>query len=322
MSDKPLDQRNLPEADEPEIVVNEYGETRDPAVVVDEANRTVLLTPEETIVVEKEHRIDVVPVNRPRKIYAGMWGQAELITAGLSVLALLTVVLIYVFLVIPANREVEHNRAELGRLQTDLITNQEKYGKITNTETHVADLMTSVERFESTWLPVESAGRASLYQKVNGLIAGHGLVNTTGPDYVPLETLGQDESPKSEADQGRDKYQSIYPGTYVTMTVEGSYQNLRRFIRDIETGGDFLVLTAVELEPSDTQQKTNAQGQPTGDATGTGGNQVGDPDAQVGQTQQGRKGKMHGEVVSLRLEIAAYFRRPNAMPAVAPEQQQ
>jgi hypothetical protein len=53
---EPLDQRNLPEEKESEILVNEYGETRDPAVVVDEPNRTVLLTQDETIVIDKEPR--------------------------------------------------------------------------------------------------------------------------------------------------------------------------------------------------------------------------------------------------------------------------
>src|SRR5687767_8398274 len=116
MSEKPLDQQNLPEQGEPEILVNEYGETRDSAVVGGEPDRTVLLTDDETIVIDKQPRIDVVPTNRPRKVYGGMWGQPELITAGLAMLAVLTVVLIYIFLVIPANREMERNRAEQARL--------------------------------------------------------------------------------------------------------------------------------------------------------------------------------------------------------------
>ncbi len=65
MNDKPLDQRNLPEEKATEILVNEYGETLDSAVVIDESDRTVLLTQDETIVIEKEPRIDVVPSNRP-----------------------------------------------------------------------------------------------------------------------------------------------------------------------------------------------------------------------------------------------------------------
>ena len=349
---EPLDQRNLPEEKEPEILVNEYGETRDPAVVVDEPDRTVLVTPDETIVIDKEPRINVVPVNRPRKVYGGMWGPPELITAGLAMLALLTVVLIYIFFVIPANRELEHNRAERDRLEADLITARQKYGSITNTETHVASLMSSVNDFEMRYLPVSSTGRASLYQRINGLIGAHGLVNTSGPDYVPLETLDNDDgSVKTDEERGRAKYQSLFPGVYVTMTVEGSYQSLRRFIREIESGGDFVVISAVELEPSDSQQRPDStqQNQVTGPGQGTvtmppqsgrnpagfqnmppqsGRNSVaGFPQTQQqqfgGSTAPKDKGKMHGEVVSLRLEMAAYFRRPNAMPPVTenPDQQ-
>jgi hypothetical protein len=331
---EPLDQRNLPEEKETEIIVNEYGETRDPAVVVDEPDRTVLVTPDETIVIDKEPSIDVVPVNRPRKVYGGMWGPAELITAGLAMLALLAVVLIYAFVVVPTNRELEHNRNERDRLEADLMSAQQKYGSITNTETHVATLMSSVNDFEMRYLPVSSTGRASLYQRINGLIAGHGLINTSGPDYVPLETLENDDnSVKTDEERGRAKYQSLFPGVYVTMTVEGSYQNIRRFIREIETGGDFVVVSAVELEPSDTQQRSGSNPQnpagtvgqqpgvnPAGNPSGFPGTQM--PGATTSAPNAANKGKMHGEVVSLRLEMAAYFRRPNPTPPMTDVPQQ
>ena len=78
MNQNPNDLNNTHE--EPEIVVNEYGATKDSTVVIEEETRTVLLTDNETIVIEKEPIIDLVPKNRPRKIYAGMWGQTEIAT--------------------------------------------------------------------------------------------------------------------------------------------------------------------------------------------------------------------------------------------------
>ena len=110
---EPLDQRNLPEENETEILVNEYGETRDTAVVVDEPDRTVLLTQDETIVIDKEPRIDIVPANRPRKVYGGMWGPPELVTVAFAMVALFIVALIYIFMVAPAKRELEDNRVHL-----------------------------------------------------------------------------------------------------------------------------------------------------------------------------------------------------------------
>lgn len=327
MNEKPLDQTNNPAENETEILVNDYGETRDATVVVDEPGRTVLLTPEETIVIDKEPRIDIVPANRPRKVYGGMWGPAELVTIAFAMVALFIVAMLYIFMVAPANRELEANRVERDRLERELISARNKYGDITNTETQVTKLMASVDDFESRYLPVASNGRTSLYQRINGLIAGYALVNTSGPDYSPLETLDQNTGVQSEEESGRAKYKSLFPGVYVTMTVEGSYQNIRRFIREIEAGNDFVVVSAVELEPSDTELKPeqpNAQTQsgavvnpndfPPGFSNPTAGPQTAPPARQ--------RGKTHGELVSLRLEMAAYFRRPNAVPQMpAPTEQ-
>jgi Tfp pilus assembly protein PilO len=331
---EPLDQRNLPEEKESEILINEYGETRDPAVVVDEPNRTVLLTQDETIVIDKEPRIDVVPSNRPRKVYGGMWGPPELVTVAFAMVAVFIVAMIYIFMVAPAKRELETNRARRDQLESELISAREKYGKITNTEEHVAKLMSSVDDFESINLPDSTNGRTSLYQRINNLISGYGLVNTTGPDYAPLETVEQGNGVESEEERGRSKLKSLFPGVYVSMTVEGSYQSIRRFIRDIETGDGFVVVSAVELQPSDAEKHSDGQAQqnseghvisPGKPAVPGGlpkefqnGLQGGAQNPGLPQPQSNRnKGKSHGEVVSLRLEMAAYFRRPNAIPAVA-----
>lgn len=333
MNDKPLDQQNLPEENETEILVNEYGDTRDGTVVVDEPDRTVLLTQDETIVIDKEPRIDIVPTNRPRKVYGGMWGPAELVTVSFAMVALFIVALLYIFMLAPASRELESNRAERDRLERELIATRNKYGEITSTETHVAKLMASVEDFEARHLSVASNGRASLYQRINGLIAAYGLVNSSGPDYSPLETLTEGNGVESEQERGRAKYKSLFPGVYVTMTLEGPYQNVRRFIREVETGGDFIVLSSVELEPSDAEQDSQqpqqniTQVQPGGPVVNSveGFRQMNQPNPTMGVqpvTPRRQRGKTHGEVVSLRLEMAAYFRRPNVMPQVtAPTEQ-
>ena len=349
MSEKPLDQTNEPEHKErPEILVNEYGETRDRAVVVDDADRTVLLTDDETIVIDKEPRIDIAPANRPRKVYGGMWGQPELITAGLAMMAVFTVVLIYIFLVIPANNELERNRAERNRLETELISARAKYGDISDTQTHVAKLMSSVEDFEAQHLPVGTTGRAALYERLNSLILANRLVNTSGPDYAPLEMITDGSGVENEEERGRAKYKSLYPGVYVTMTVEGPYHNIRRFIREVETGSDFVVVSAVELEPSDTEQRPDPQAAPTQQvqqqvvpgpigprppvsgsrppgfnsySNPPGFNNYSNPVTSAPVQTSRSKGKMHGEIVSLRIEMAAYFRRLNPVPIEAPVQQ-
>ena len=44
------------------------------------------------------------------------------------------------------------------------------------------------------------------------------------------------------------KWQSFYPGIAVMVTVEGQYQDVRRFIRDVERSRQFVVINEVELQ--------------------------------------------------------------------------
>ena len=320
---------------EPEIVVNEYGTTRDSTVVIEEENRTVLLTEDKTIIFDKPDRIDIVPNNRPRKVYAGMWGKSETATVGLGMLAILAVILLVVLVVLPAQKELEKNKAERDRLETELLASRGKYGTITTTEARVAELINSVDVFEGRYLPVGTIGKSALYQRINGLIRAYGLVNTTGPDYAPLEISNDRRGQQTESESGRTKFRSLFPGIYVTMTVEGSYQNLRRFVREMETGNQFVVISAIELEPAEGENKEDRENgtQPNVAQSQINNVQItpnsgdfsqfqnspqarnpGQPTAPVQTTTtivtKPVRGKTHGETVSLRLEMAAYFRRP------------
>jgi hypothetical protein len=298
---------------EPQIDVNDYGTTRDSAVVIEEPTRTVLLTDTETIVMDKPTHIDIPPANRPRKVYKGMWGPTEIAAFGVSLLTILGIAALYLFFVVPSNRDLEQARLDRDRLERERKEAQSKYGDITSTQDHVAKLLTSVDDFESRYLPLAANGRTALYQRINSLIVGYGLVNTNGPDFAPLETLAEAANAGSqEEESGRARFQSLFPGVYVTMTVEGSYQNLRRFLREIETGNEFVLISSVELEPSDsrTERESSAQQvqQPNADQFDQGF-----PSQQRPAQPRRPQGRTIGEIVSLRLEMAAYFRRQNVV---------
>ena len=273
-----------------------------------------------TVVIEQT---PAIPANRPRKVYAGMWGPLEIGAVAVGAMVLVTAVMIYFFFVVPSNRELALNRSEADRLDADLISANSKYGQITDTQTAVDKLVSSVDDFESRVLPAVSNGQGALYQRVNGLISAYGLVNTSGPDYAPLDAPDQNAAQQSSEEKGRSKFRSIYPGVYVSMTVEGSYQNLRRFLREIETGSEFIVISQVELAPSDTEAKPKQQQvQPNGNPAmqpfpqpGVNPNAVRmTPGQQINQPPPRQAGKMHGEIVSLHIELAAYFRRPGFVP--------
>jgi hypothetical protein len=323
---------------QPEILRDDFT-TKDSIVVIDEKDRTVLLTEEETIIIEKQPTIDIAPRNRPRKVNLGMFGTTEYIVVGLGLLSMLATFLFYMFVVTPAQVQLNNRKADRDRIEKELASTSDKFKDFTTTEEQVAKLVASVDDFESRFLPVSGNGRTALYQRLNTLIAGYGLVNTSGPDYAPLE-INQREG-QSEGERGRAKYQSLFPGVYVTMTVEGSYQNLRRFLRDIETSQQFIIVSAVELEPAEAQDKqSNNTVAQTSQQTLTSPNQPYarqniDPTGAVPnpamknpapvtttttETRPAPRGKTIGETVSLRIELAAYFKRNLA--SSLPQQQQ
>ena len=299
----------------------------DGAVTVDEKDRTVLLTNNETIIVEKPETYNIIPNNRPRKVYGGMWGPLEVGALGAAMMVILAAMGVFFFLTLPAKRELEAHRLRKDTLEQELLSARTKYGDITSTETQVAKLVSSVDQFETTYLPVATNGRTSLYQRLNNLIGAYGLTNTSGPDYAPLEIADATHGAESEEERGRARFRSLFPGAYVTMTLEGSYQNLRRFIRDIETGNEFVIISSIELEPSDSQ--SNAQRKTESDSDQSLTDMQMSPNGPGMRPAPGpqitpRKGRTLGEVVSLRLEMAAYFRRSTlpAVPAAEPGVQQ
>ncbi len=254
---------------------------------------------------------DEIAKRRPRKVYMGMWGPLEIGVFGAAMLLLMGAVLFYLLVVGPSSRELERSRLERDRLETELMAARERYGDITNTETAVAKLVSSVEDFEARHLPVETIGKTALYQKINGLIAAYGLVNTNGPAYAPLEPQDVEQANQSDEERGRARFRSLFPGLYVTMTVEGPYQNLRRFIREMETGEGFVVISSVELSPSETGN------QPQRSQTVT---DPSDPNFGLDASQPTpARGRTYGERVALRLEMAAYFRRPGSGALAAAE---
>jgi Tfp pilus assembly protein PilO len=339
-----MSETNEPKPDQTEIVRNEF-DPHDPTVVVEEPDRTVVLTDEETIVIQKTPTVDIAPKNRPRRVNLGMWGTSEIVAVALGALSLVAAFLFYMFVVSPAQSQLSARQAERDRLQRELDTANDRFRGFTTTQDEVVKLVQSVEDFETRHLPVADFGRTALYQRLNTLIGNYGLVNTSGPDYAPL--LINERQGQGENERGRSKFQSLFPGVYVTVTLEGSYQNLRRFIRDVETGSQFVIVSAVQLEPTENQSQAASQtatvsqpdvsnpnqpyarpnnlppginpagiNQPFGNPSG------GFPDQTTAapQNKPRPRGKTVGEVVSLRIELAAYFKR-GASALLQPQQQ-
>ena len=236
-------------------------------------------------------------------------GLPELIgLAGAALLALITIFAYFSFY-LPAHNRLASAQLERDRLQTQLRLSEALLKENTTTSESVDQRIASVKDFESNWLAVSGPGRLSLYAELNNLIRNNGLRNTAGPSYSPLDPVGsksQVQPTASAEKQSNAKWQTIYPGIAVSVTVEGPYQSVRHFVRDIETSRHFLIINAVELEgvtQSGVDQAMAAPIPPARTQAPPGAGRT--PPPIVTPPVVGR-----GALVSLRLDLATYFQRP------------
>lgn len=213
---------------------------------------------------------------------SGMFGLAEIVALGGSSVILLTVLLSYFYFLVPARSHLQGGQLERSRLQHQLRDSQDAMRHGQDTQSTVDKITASMEDFEDNRLPSRNRGRMSLYDELNQLIRKNGLRNTSGPSYTTLDSVDSKTS-TAGAKSASAKWQSVYPGISVSLTVEGSYQNLRRFIRSLEASKQFIIINAIELERA---TETN-----TAESASSSGSR--------------------GSLVSLRLDMATYFQRAN-----------
>jgi Tfp pilus assembly protein PilO len=242
--------------------------------------------------------LDLAKIRRAPGI--SLIGLPELIgLAGAALVALITI-FAYVYFYLPAQSRLSSIQLERERLQGELRASEKGLEINKSVREKVDEITTSMQEFESNYLPAAASGRMSLYTTLNDLIKSNGLRNTAGPSYAALEPMGtkaQVQPTASAEKQSIAKWQTIYPGIAVSVTVEGPYQRVRHFVRDIESSRQFLIINAVELEG------VTQSGAATDLAPVIPGRGALPPPSSTG----GR-----GTLVSLRLDMATYFQRPEA----------
>lgn len=213
----------------------------------------------------------------------GVLGLAELIGLAGGVFMVVLVIVGYLYFLLPARSRLYNLQSERSLLHSRLRDSEDVVRQGESTDATVQNITQSLDAFESNRLVGANPGRMSLYDALNQLIRKNGLRNSSGPTYAPLDPTGL----KTNASGSRSvntKWQSIYPGIAISLTVDGQYQNLRRFVRDIETNKQFVIINSVELER----------------ATATDSAPVVAEDPTAGS---------RSSLVSLRLEMATYFKR-------------
>lgn len=221
-----------------------------------------------------------------------MFGLAEVAALTGSCFVLALVLLSYLYFLVPARSRIASLNADRKQVQTNLQTLNSVVRSDQSTQQTVDKVAASLNKFETENLVRQDQGRMGLYEELNQLIIKNSLKNTSGPTYTTLTPAGtKSTSGKSVT----TKWQSFYPGVVVLVTVEGQYENVRRFIHDVERSKQFVVINEVELQRA-TQNNAPASADESGSGT-------------------------RGSLVSLQLNLATYFQRESAASAPATVQE-
>ncbi|HEY0404361.1 MAG TPA: hypothetical protein VGC89_01455 [Pyrinomonadaceae bacterium] len=238
-------------------------------------------------------RVDKLRQSRQRS----MLGVPELAGLAASALVLLTVVFAYLFYLRPAYARLDTAQQKREETYHQLQRIRENFKLNENKQVTIDEITQSVEDFETNRLSTRSDGRVTLLSTLNNLVRSNGLRNTA-VNYTMLDPLGADTT-GSATRTGNARLQSLYPGLGINLTVEGPYPNLRRLVRAIEGSSQFIVINSVELEKAT-------------DSSAAAAAAAAVPDGSVDKPVS-----RGAALVSLRLDMAAYFRR-EATPETVP----
>lgn len=246
-------------------------------------------------------RVDRLRQSRQRSTI----GVAELAGLAGSALLVLAVLFAYLSYFSPARSRLSKADTDRQSLQEKVRSAQRTLDTTGSTRDVVTRISESLDKFENERLTEREEGRLALYNTLIQLIHSNGLRNTSGPTYTYLEPKGENRN--SGPRLGNAKWQSLYPGIAVTVTVEGQYANLRHFVRDIEASSQFIIINEVELERAGEEGLVGTPAVAQGPVPATPARpQV--PGATVAPAPVPGP-QSRSNLVSLKVDMTAYYRR-------------
>jgi Tfp pilus assembly protein PilO len=208
----------------------------------------------------------------------------EIIALAVSIILLLAAACAYFFLLVPEKARLVALENERAQLQSKLRASSEGVERNESTQASVGKIVTSLNEFETVVLVArEPQTTTAVIEELNEKTRRNNLARAQFSfshldEFVPGQANSQQPNARGGGAAGNaSKRESVFPTIDISLTIEGQYANLRRFIRDIEQSRRFIVINGIQLEGvSDTGNAARAA------------------------------------LVSLRLDMSAHFRRSGA----------
>ena len=178
----------------------------------------------------------------------------EIIALTAAALLLLVAACAYFFLLVPERQRLIALENERAQLQSKLRASTAGVERNESTQASVEKIVTSLSDFETTMLASrDPQTTTAVIQELNEKTRRHNLARAQFSfshldEFVPGQTNAQQSSNARGGAGNTSKRESVFPAIDISLTIEGQYGNLRRFIRDIEQSRRFMVINGIQLE--------------------------------------------------------------------------
>lgn len=207
----------------------------------------------------------------------GMFGVPEVIALGAACVLLAAAFASYFFLLVPQRSTLVSLETERAALQGQILAARENVDARVSTNDAVSNIVGSIQSFETGTLVAREVGVMPIYEELNDKTRRNGLVRAQfSYAYQDEAVAGAGGRTAANLAGSSQRRQLVFPAVDINLNIEGNYANVRRFIADLERSNRFVVINGVQLE---------------------------------GINESGADPTKRGTLVSLRLDMSAYFRR-------------
>jgi Tfp pilus assembly protein PilO len=218
-------------------------------------------------------------------------GVPEIVALSVAVALLAIAFAAYFLLLVPERLNLASLERERQQLQTQIRSAGENREEKRGVGETVDKIRQSLTHFETEALNPREGSEHELDRELNQMVQRSGVAR---PQF---SFIYQDDTQTGASQQSQQRVasnlsgsarrrQTVFPATDISLTIEGNYANLRRFIRALESSPHFVVINGVQLE---------GMNDTSGNAS-------------------------RAALVSLRLDMSAYFRRSTSSSAQSLEQ--
>lgn len=179
----------------------------------------------------------------------------EIIALTAAALFLVVAASAYFFLLVPERARLVRLENERAQLQSKLRASTAGVERNESTQASVEKIVTSLSDFETTVLASrDPQTTTAVIQELNEKTRRHNLARAQFSfshldEFVPGQQTNPQQSSTARGGAGNaSKREGVFPAIDISLTIEGQYGNLRRFIRDIEQSRRFMVINGIQLE--------------------------------------------------------------------------